>query len=412
MFKKIFKKKETDKMTTLSEYRLPEPTNYNGILDIKFIYMNDHVNTIYPACASCYNISKDKNIDREARLGYIGRRVVVDHTSILEHSNIIIEFKIPNSYLKELTEFLGFCRYLNYKCKKYDEDTTIVLLSGSIRGFRFLIMEIDNQNNVILTMIKQQLSEYIDKEYFIDLIKSNVIEDSFITFEEGVEPFRTLYPVKSKEDDIIDIINFDNFDIIRSRINKIFSIRDILDCISITINFKKMSRVITQQLVRHRNAITQESQRYVKYSGVGFNSPAKYKDKYDLNKKYTTPFGNFTLQELGDKMCEVYEYLVDQGVEKEDARGFLPQNNQSGAVYMTFTLRTLFVFLNLRLDPHAQAEIRHYAEVIYNSIEDTIIKYNIVDEYNLEEIKKYIEPRVLFESNNENSYDLVDEIID
>ena len=404
--RKIFRKNKK----AFSNYKMSETTNYKGIMDIKFIYMNNHIDIIYPACASCYNIPKNKNVDRNSRIEYIRRRVAVDHTSVTEHSNIVIEFKVPNSYLKELTKFLSFCHYLNYKCAEYDDDTTIVLLSGSIRGFRFLIMEIDQPNNIIYTMIKHQLFNHIERQYFIDLIENKVIEDSFIIYEEGVEKFRTSYPVKSKDETIVDILNFDNIQMIRAGIDPIFKMRDILDCITITINFKKMSRIITQQLVRHRNAITQESQRYVDYSEVEFNSPAKYKENLDDTKKYKTPLGECTLQELGDLLCGIYKTLREHGIDKEDARGYLPQNNQSGAVYMTFTLRTLFSFFKLRLDPHAQAEIRHYANIIYDSVLYILKENNIVN--NLEEIERYLEPRVLYELDNENLYSDIDEMID
>ena len=76
------------------------------------------------------------------------------------------------------------------------------------------------------------------------------------------------------------------------------------------------------------------------------------------------------LNDLGNLITSLYRYLVDQGVEKEDARGFLPLNVQCGKLFMTFTLRTLFNFLDLRLDPHAQAEVREYAELLADLTEN------------------------------------------
>ena len=67
---------------------------------------------------------------------------------------------------------------------------------------------------------------------------------------------------------------------------------------------------------------------------------------------------------LGDLMTKVYDSLVEQKVDKEDARGYLPLNVQCGKLFMTFTLRTLFMFLNLRLDTHAQSEVRGYANIL------------------------------------------------
>ena len=165
----------------------------------------------------------------------------------------------------------------------------------------------------------------------------------------------------------IDIINMDNVKHISKLLN--LDIERCFDFVSISVDFKKMSRIITQQLTRHRNGITQESQRYVDYSNARFNSPCNFKEKYN------TPIGYFTLQELGDFISSTYGYLTDQGIDKEDARGYLPMNIQCSKLFMTFTLRTLFMFLYLRTDKHAQAEIRDYADLLSNMSQ--VYAYNI-----------------------------------
>lgn len=144
--------------------------------------------------------------------------------------------------------------------------------------------------------------------------------------------------------------------------------------LSVTILFKNMSRTGTHQLVRHRNAITQESQRYVDYSEACFANPAKFKpDKYDPKEVYEITFGgstaNYTLDELGAEMQKIYTQLRNPSngstpLLKEDARGFLPGNIECKRLYMTFTYTTLLAFLHLRCDPAAQAEIRKYATEI------------------------------------------------
>jgi flavin-dependent thymidylate synthase len=165
----------------------------------------------------------------------------------------------------------------------------------------------------------------------------------------------------TKKTDYLDILNMDSLqeisDILKLDKDKC------LDFVSATVNFKYMSRIITQQVTRHRNGITQESQRYVNYKEAGFNTPIRFKpDKYSDDKVCKTKLGDYNMYELASGMMSVYEDLVDQGVEKEDARGYLPENVQCGKLFMTFNLRTLFMFLHLRLDPHAQAEVRMYAE--------------------------------------------------
>ena len=133
-----------------------------------------------------------------------------------------------------------------------------------------------------------------------------------------------------------------------------------------------MSRIITQQLCRHRNAITQESQRYVDYSNSCFNPPYIFKPgKYDPDYKYTIKFGGssfkMTLDELGEYMTNIYGMLTsdkNHPLMKEDARAYLPGNTQCRKIYMTFTYASLIKFLELRESKAAQAEIRMYAQNI------------------------------------------------
>jgi thymidylate synthase ThyX len=157
-----------------------------------------------------------------------------------------------------------------------------------------------------------------------------------------------------------------------------------------------MSRIITQQLTRHRNAITQESQRYVDYSEAKFNSPAKFKKgSYETDYDIHTSLGSFTgnMDDIGNGMIEVYGELVKQNVAKEDARGFLPSNVQCGKIYITFTYRSLIQFLSLRTDKHAQAEIRYYACII----KDAFDKYvSSISDFEKNYLEIYTIPRYMF----------------
>lgn len=60
-----------------------------------------------------------------------------------------------------------------------------------------------------------------------------------------------------------------------------------------------------------------------------------------------------------------YRKLLDTGVAKEIARGVLPLNTYTKFRW-TINLRSLFNFLKLRLDRHAQLEIRRFSAVIYD----------------------------------------------
>ena len=163
---------------------------------------------------------------------------------------------------------------------------------------------------------------------------------------------------------------------------------------TISIQFKEMSRIITQQLTRHRNGITQASGRYIDMGGeIEFNAPDLFKEKYKGQtfkivvgaQEYT----GITLDQIADLWLPVYKQLRDQGLDKEDARSYLLMNCQCGDVYMTFTYESLLQFLKLRTHTSAQAEIRIYANIIYDSLREILTKKLNVP---VEELYKFLEP--------------------
>ena len=395
----FFKKKKAKKdLFEVGDFNLLSQTavNSNRQFGVGLVYANDFVNTIYPACAACYSIKKEKTY--EEKIDYIGRRVKAKHTSILEHSNIIMQVYVPmtedsdilydilkankkakyaltditcthhQNLLEMLSEFRDCCKYLSIDSRVVNKEGYPVLLmtiGGSIRGYRYIYESIKNRTNSLFLAVQHVLSLIIPKEFFIDFINDGLMEPyETLDFDSVKELQNCVMKNKdtSSNNKYIDIIRMDNLKQIAELSG--LPITDCFDFVTISTDFKNMSRVITQQLTRHRNAITQESQRYVNYKDHGFNSPSEFKKKYDETTVYHTEIGDYNLQELGNKLMSIYNSLIEQGVEKEDARGYLPQNNQSGNTFITFTLRSLLCFLGLRIDPHAQAEIREYATIL------------------------------------------------
>ena len=72
-------------------------------------------------------------------------------------------------------------------------------------------------------------------------------------------------------------------------------------------------------------------------------------------------------RELQRLAREVYEERLDKGVAREQARKDLPLSTYTEA-YWKIDLHNLFHFLSLRMDPHAQEEIRDYATVMGEQI--------------------------------------------
>ncbi|MFH1844552.1 MAG: FAD-dependent thymidylate synthase [bacterium] len=71
--------------------------------------------------------------------------------------------------------------------------------------------------------------------------------------------------------------------------------------------------------------------------------------------------------ELQDRARAVYEQRLEAGVAREQARKDLPLCTYTEA-YWKMDLHNLLHFLSLRMDSHAQQEIRQYAAVIGNEI--------------------------------------------
>ena len=71
------------------------------------------------------------------------------------------------------------------------------------------------------------------------------------------------------------------------------------------------------------------------------------------------------LDEIEKDSYAKYESFIDQGVARETARMALPVNVYT-EWYWKCDLHNIFRFLRLRLDPHAQKEIRDYAQAMYD----------------------------------------------
>ena len=303
------------------------------------------------------------------------------------------------------------CKYLNIRTRNIKKELH-VLIGGSIRGYKHIFENIKNQDNKFSKIVMNNLYT-VNKEYFSNFIEYGIMSEHKFTDLEYEYP--TLIDTKVINENTT-ITNMDDIYYIYNETNGIFSMEDLLEFCTITILFEDMSRIISQQVTRHRNAITQLSQRYVNYSSdkFNFNSPDKYKDIYDKDHKYTITFNgitsNLTLQELGETLMGIYNQLNDKSLKEdmlrpEDARAYLPNNAQT-SLYMTFTFKSLIKFLQLRTDPHAQAEIRLTAESIENEVAGIISTALDKDIYEVL-IPIYIR---IMEDNN--SYDNIDEVID
>lgn len=125
-----------------------------------------------------------------------------------------------------------------------------------------------------------------------------------------------------------------------------------IEHVSFTFGIEGISRACSLQLVRHRIAsYSQRSQRYVSEAQFDFITPPLIESDPDLNALYF---------EYMMRTQQFYEYLVDHGIPKEDARYILP-NACSTSIVVTMNARSLFNFFKHRCCNRAQEEIRNLA---------------------------------------------------
>jgi thymidylate synthase (FAD) len=121
----------------------------------------------------------------------------------------------------------------------------------------------------------------------------------------------------------------------------------VFEHIGFTFEINGISRACLAQLTRHRIAsYSVESQRYINYTKkeAGVVVP---------------PGDDFT--EAYDHAFKAYRDMVRKGIPPEDARFVLPQGVATNLI-MTMNARSLYNFFSLRMDKHAQWEIRELAE--------------------------------------------------
>lgn len=138
---------------------------------------------------------------------------------------------------------------------------------------------------------------------------------------------------------------------------------------------------IRSQIHRHRTFSYNEISRRYTAENLEFYIPDSLRKQHASSKQCSAedldPEINNRLQEKmvhhNYDSVELYNHLIENGVAREQARGVLPQNLMT-EFWMTGSLRNWVHFLSLRLDPHAQKEVRDVANPILDIIKDKFPK--------------------------------------
>lgn len=151
---------------------------------------------------------------------------------------------------------------------------------------------------------------------------------------------------------------------------------------------------IWRQWIRHRTASVNEySTRYSEaIDSQNTTLPTEWRWQSTTNKQGSN--GYVDDDDLSDILTKyestaltaakaAYKGLIDSGVAREQARKILPLSTYTEA-YWKIDLHNLFHFLRLRLDSHAQQEIREFGEAIANMVSDWVpLAWGAFEDYRL-----------------------------
>ena len=143
----------------------------------------------------------------------------------------------------------------------------------------------------------------------------------------------------------------------------------------------KTTRDIARQILRHRSFSFQEfSQRYA-VADLGFEyKEARLQDTKNRQNSITlkgTTLGEQNLIEqwrhkqatLASDASKAYQWALENGIAKEQARAVLPEGITTSRLYMQGTLRSWLHYIELRSGPETQKEHREIAQACAGALE-------------------------------------------
>ncbi len=159
----------------------------------------------------------------------------------------------------------------------------------------------------------------------------------------------------------------------------------------------KLPIFVARQWIRHRTAnVNEYSGRYSEMKNEFYLPEVESVRKQSLTNKQGRDDEELSPKEANEFIAELeksnslqfetYQNFIDKGIARELARINLPLSIYT-EWYWKIDLHNLFHFLKLRLDSHAQLEIRLYAEVIAEILKEKVpLAYEAFEDYILEAV--------------------------
>lgn len=183
----------------------------------------------------------------------------------------------------------------------------------------------------------------------------------------------------------------------------------------------KLPIFVARQWIRHRTAnVNEYSGRYSEMKNEFYLPEAESVRKQSLINKQGRDEEELSPNEANEFIAELeksnslqfesYQNFIDKGIARELARINLPLSIYT-EWYWKIDLHNLFHFLKLRLDSHAQLEIRLYAEVIAEILKEKVpLAYEAFEDYILEAVSFSKKEQIAL-SKFCNNFDLNDEVL-
>lgn len=142
----------------------------------------------------------------------------------------------------------------------------------------------------------------------------------------------------------------------------------------------KTTRDISRQILRHRSFSFQEfSQRYAVVQEFVVDREARLQDQKNRqnsielntqNDDHSKLQGTWVnkQQEILNKASEIYDWAIDNGIAKEQARAILPEGLTVSTLYMSGTLRSWIHYCQLRMSNGTQKEHAQIAKECWEVI--------------------------------------------
>ena len=134
-------------------------------------------------------------------------------------------------------------------------------------------------------------------------------------------------------------------------------------CLEIT-----TTRDIARQILRHRSFSFQEfSQRYAEQTEFSNFRNARLQDQKNRQNSFETEDADLKLDWLKQQsevalvVKKAYEWALEKGIAKEQARAVLPEGMTTSTMYMNGTLRSWMHYIELRSGVETQKEHREIA---------------------------------------------------